>query len=171
MDRFKFETCSHADIDEISRLAVEAFGPTAASADRNKFLLSIDGRSYWKLGDEAGCIVGYFCLFRLAQAGMQAINSGEFGITTCPREFLVGDENPEYRHHDLYVGGILGLGFRARGLILGALKRRLAEMRPRNVLARAASADGRRLLEHLGASALDPVRTGVGEFYHLAQAR
>jgi hypothetical protein len=163
LDSFTLELCADADIDEVSKLASESFGPLAASADRNRFLQSIDGLSYWKLSNKAKRIVGFYCLFRLTAAGTRAIRRGEFEITNCPQEYLRRDQ--KYHYKDIYIAGIFGDGKKAQAMIWGALNQRAFELRPKNIFARAASEDGLRLLEQNGFSPVNSKRTGIGELY------
>jgi hypothetical protein len=163
VDSFTLELCTEADLDEVSKLASESFGPLAASADRNRYLLSIDERSYWKLSNKAKRIVGFYCLFRLTAAGTRAIKRGEFEITTCPNEYLRKDQ--KYYYKDIYIAGIFGNGKRAQGMIWGALNQRAVELRPTSIFARAASEDGLRLLEQHGFLPVNSKKSGIGELY------
>jgi hypothetical protein len=163
LDSFALELCTDRDIGEVSKLAVESFGPLAASADRNRFLMSVDSLSYWKLSNKAKRIVGFYCLFRLTAAGTRAIKRGEFEITSCPQEYLRRDQ--KYHHRDIYIAGIFGSGKKAQAMIWGALNQRAIELRPKNIFARAASDDGLRLLGQNGFSPINPKKAGIGELY------
>jgi hypothetical protein len=162
-DNLTLEICTAADLPEISRISAATFGPFAASLDRNRFLFDIDSKSYWKIQNKSGAIVGFYTLFRLTAAGTRAIKRGEFDITTCPSEYLRRDA--KYRYQNIYVAGIYDKDKKARAMAWGVLNQRAVELRPKNIFARAATEDGLRILEHAKFSPLRHDKNGLGALY------
>ena len=159
----KLEPCNDDDIEAISQTAGQQFGSMAANRSRNQLLRSIDEKSYMKVIDGFGRIVGFYGIFRLTKLGRNAAMRGEFDIIICPMEYIGSDR--KYKYSDVYLGGVYGKNTISRGMVVGAINQQLFQMSARVIFARAATKEGLRLLRNHGFKPVDIKKDGIGDMF------
>lgn len=158
-----------SEIDAICALANQAFGhavtsPSKARAIRGKYK---DAFTVAVCKDRHGAEVirGYFAAFPVNKSFVSKVLTFQLDIQGIDTKEVA--TKPQYGHA-FYIGGIVGLGLRVRGELLGAMKfdhKKAAGTKSKTAYARAATPTGvNRLLKY----DFEPVHqhaTGVGCFY------
>ena len=152
-----------SDLKAIDEMSSTAFGAAASNLNNIEKLHKFSDEIFWVIYDEkTDEIVGYFCFFRLTAQGEREIHDGTFH-GPCPSEKSI--TNRKRSSCPIYVGALYGKKFKARAFVLSGLQTILAQVNAGSVYAKAATADGVRILKKFGFSTLPSQPEEVNSYF------
>lgn len=155
-ERFSFHIATESDFNFIDNTSTRLFGSISSSMDDIRHISNIQRDAMWVLKkrtmSEHGHMkiknVGYAIVYCLSPEGEQAISNGTF-IGARPDAAHLSPSGE--RCPAIYIGAVAANGMHARSYMLGAVESNLNGLRKykyaKRIYARAATKDGRRILE------------------------
>lgn len=167
---------SHArDLEYVDQISTRFFGDAASNLDQIRRVYSFDRNQIWILektasngrGHRITTREGYIIVYRLNSVGEAAIRRGEFDGACPAREHLCRSNE---KCVAAYIGAVVAR-FRARPYVLGTIENQFklaGQYRSAHrVYARAATADGLRILQAHDFEPLEPNDDGIGGVFVL----
>ena len=154
--------CDDKDIAKIATVAGDVF-QGATSLEETLQLHRIDNEIFTAVRESGGSLQGYISIIRLNAEGVNAVYNDEFQIKHLTTRHIRRDDLR--RDNDLYIGALWGEGPKARSCALYAALGIIRERAPKRVFARAATEQGKHILESYGFKPIKARREGVGEIY------